>query len=229
MGVSSSRVWLSRGWWVLAGICAVYAGFAVALAGVEIASWVDPTIEGRMRALPRLFVVHALAGAVALGAGPMQFHAGLRGRSPALHRVVGRAYVYGVWVSSATAAALAPSFDVPAAARVNFVTLAVLWFTTTSVGLWRILHRRIREHREWMLRSFALSLFFVTGPFWMELSRTFPDAEGVAYPLAVLLGWALNLAGAEAWIRKARRRPTPLRGSAGTGAVTKAPGFSSAS
>lgn len=194
-------------WWALMATCVVYGGFALAMAGIEMASWVDPEIESKLRALPRLFVVHALTGAVALVAGPLQFHRGLRRKSPALHGVTGRAYVYGVWMSSVTAAGLAPFFDVPAAAKVGFGTLAVFWFTTTTIGLRRAIARRIHEHEEWMLRSFALSLFFVTGSLWMEVSRALPYPEDVTYPMAVFLGWLLNLAIAEVWIRAARGAP----------------------
>lgn len=147
-------------------------------------------------------MVHALSGAVALLAGPL--HRGLRRKSLSLHRTAGRAYACGVWISSLTAAVFAPFFQVPAAARIGFGSLAVLWFATTTVGLQRAIAHRISEHREWMLRSFALSLFFVTGSLWMEVSRALPYAEEVTYPLAVFLGWVLNLAIAEAWIRAAR-------------------------
>jgi uncharacterized membrane protein len=187
-------------------VCLLYAGFAVTMAVVEIASEFDPTIESKFRELPKLFVLHALTGAIVLSVGPVQFHPGIRVRQTALHRVTGRAYVYGVWVSSGTAAILAPFFDVPYAARLFFLILAVLWFGTTTIGLRRALAGNMSAHREWMIRSFALSLFFITGSFWMEISGSLPWPKDITYPLAVLLGWALNLAAAEWWIRRTGNR-----------------------
>ena len=192
-------------------ICLVYSGFGFAMAGIEVASWFDPAIGSRLRALPKIFVAHALAGAVALLVGPLQFHGGLRRASLRIHRLIGRAYVYGVGISSVTAAYLVPAFDIPMAAKIAFGSLAVFWFATTTLGLQRAISGQTTEHQEWMLRSFSLSLFFVTGSLWMEISRSLPFAEGVTYPIAVLLGWALNLAIVEVWLRwrsgRRARRP----------------------
>jgi uncharacterized membrane protein len=185
----------------------VYSGFGFAMAGIEVASWFGPAIESRLRALPKIFVAHALAGAAALLVGPLQFHGGLRRASLQIHRLIGRAYVYGVGISSVTAAYLVPAFDIPMAAKIAFGSLAVLWFATTALGLQRAVNRQIIEHKEWMLRSFALSLFFVTGSLWMGVSRSLSYAEDVTYPMAVFLGWTLNLALAEVWIRSARDTP----------------------
>ena len=195
-------IW-SAAWWALMLICVVYAAFGFAMAGIEVASWVDPTIHSKLRALPRLFVVHALSGAVALLVGPLQFHRGLRRRAVGVHRFTGRVYVYGVWVSSVTAASLTPAFDVPLAARIAFGCVAVLWFATTAMGLKRAVEGQLTEHHTWMVRSFALTLFFVTGSLWMEVSRSIPYAQDATYPVAVFLGWSLNLAIAEVWMRSA--------------------------
>ncbi len=200
-----SAHWIRRaGWWTLMLTCVVYAGFGFAMAGIEVGSWIDPAIDGKLRTLPRLFVVHALSGAVALLVGPLQFNRGLRRKSLRLHQATGQAYVCGVWISSVTAARLIPAFDVSLLAKIAFGSLAVLWFVTTTLGVRRAVDRRIIEHQEWMLRSFALSLFFVTGSLWMEVSRSLHYAEDLTYPIAVFLGWALNLGIAEVWLRSKR-------------------------
>lgn len=201
----STGSWLRRiGWWTLMATCLVYATFGLTMAGLEIASWIFPGVDSKLRTLPTIFVVHAVSGSVALMSGPLQFHRSLRDRSLRVHRITGRAYVAAVWISSVTAACLTLVFDVPVAARIAFGSLAVLWFTTTTLGLHRVMNQRIAEHREWMLRSFALSLFFVTGSLWMEVSRSLSWAQAVTYPIAVFLGWTLNLVIAEIWIRSPR-------------------------
>ncbi len=174
--------------------------------------WIDPTIESKLRALPKVFVAHALSGAAALLVGPLQFHRGLRRRALRLHRVTGRVYVYGVWVSSVTAACLTPVFDIPFAAKTAFGSVAVLWFATTALGLQRAIIGKVTEHHAWMVRSFALSLFFVTGSLWMEVSRSLSYAEDLTYPIAIFLGWALNLVIAEVWLRSTRRAEAELPG-----------------
>ena len=122
-------------WWGLMLTCLVYAAFGFTMAAIEIGSWIDPTIESKLRALPKVFVVHALSGAAALLVGPLQFHRGLRSSAFRLHRVTGRVYVYGVWISSVTAACLTPVFDITFTAKIAFGSVAVLWFVTTALGL----------------------------------------------------------------------------------------------
>lgn len=64
--------------------------------------------------------------------------------------------------------------DVPAQVRgqranrfVDPVGLKILWFSTTTIALLHIRRRKIKAHREWMIRSFSLSLFFVTFSLWV--------------------------------------------------------------
>jgi hypothetical protein len=95
-------------------------------------------------------------------------------------------------------------FDVDIAAKIAFGTLAILWFSTRTIAYLRIRHLRVREHREWMLRSFALSLFFVTFSFWTPGLASTNLPQSVAYPLGVFLSWFLNLVIAELWLRRTR-------------------------
>ena len=96
-------------------------------------------------------------------------------------------------------------FGVNAAAKVVFVGVATLWFATTTIGMLRARARRFAEKHEWMVRSYSLSMFFVTFSLWVPaLARTsLPPAA--AYPLALFLSGVLNLAAAEFWIRRKHR------------------------
>jgi hypothetical protein len=55
-----------------------------------------------------------------------------------------------------------------------------------------------------MIRSFSLSLFFVSFSFWVPGLTGTSLPEAISYPLAVFLSWSLNLLVAEAWIRHTR-------------------------
>jgi hypothetical protein len=55
-----------------------------------------------------------------------------------------------------------------------------------------------------MIRSFALAAFFVTFSGWDPITAALPLKPATAFALAVLLGWSLNLAAAEVWIRVTR-------------------------
>ena len=56
-----------------------------------------------------------------------------------------------------------------------------------------------------MIRSFALSLFFVTFSLWVPGVASANGRYEATYALGVWLTWAVNLLVAEAWIRFAGR------------------------
>ena len=80
-----------------------------------------------------------------------------------------------------------------------------------ATGYVRIRQGRIAQHREWMIRTFAIGLgistFRVIIPFLMmpPLGATFPEARNTV----VWLGFAVNIVVAEAWINVTRLHPQP--------------------
>ena len=91
-------------------------------------------------------------------------------------------------------------FPVEIAARVAFAATGILWFMTTTIAFDHARGRRKAAHRRWMIRSFALSLFFVIFEFWVMAFKSTGLAHEIAYPLGVFMGWFVNLIVAEAWI-----------------------------
>jgi uncharacterized membrane protein len=166
-------------------------------------------VDAPHRAAPIIFVLHALSGSLALIRGPLQFNHRILNKKRNLHRVIGRIYVGAIWISSFGGLWSAIFFDVNLAAKVAFGVLAILWFSTTTMALLRIRGGKIAEHREWMLRSFSLSLFFVTFSFRVPGLASTNLPEAIGYPLAVLLSWSLNLLVGELWIRRMASRTRP--------------------
>ena len=103
---------------------------------------------------------HAFAGAVALLLAPFQFSARLRKRSLRLHRVLGRLYVAGVAVAAPTAVPVAIILGPP-----SLVMAAAIqsggWLVTTAVALYCVRKGDIRQHQEWMIRSYPFAMVFV--------------------------------------------------------------------
>jgi uncharacterized membrane protein len=192
------------GLWLFFLVCVFYGIYALALGVTELLHLLGIVDDARTRAAPLLFVIHAFSGSVVLISGPLQFNRLLRYKRRDLHRVLGRAYVWAIWMASVGGLWSAIFFDVDIAAKIAFGTLAILWFSTTTIAYLRIRHLRVREHREWMLRSFALSLFFVTFSFWTPGLASTNLPQSVAYPLGVFLSWFLNLVIAELWLRRTR-------------------------
>jgi uncharacterized membrane protein len=102
---------------------------------------------------------HGIAGACALFLGPLQFSDRLRRRYTKLHRVVGRVYVAGVFIAAPLGIYIQYSQERLGATR-SFTMVAVthgtLWMLTTGVALAFILKQKVQQHRQWMVRSFAV-------------------------------------------------------------------------
>ena len=201
------------GWWGLFIVCLTFGAFALWMGGLEVLYLAGFEETAKERAVPAAFIIHALAGGVALIAGPLQFNQRLRKGSRRLHRFIGRVYVGAVWLASIAGFWSALFFAVDIPARVLFGIVAILWFTATTLAFSHIRRGRVALHREWMIRSFALSLFFVAFQPWVTGLESTGLANAVAYPLGVFLSWSVNLIVAEVWIRRSRtpseRRPEP--------------------
>jgi uncharacterized membrane protein len=107
-----------------------------------------------------MLLPHAVAGALALLLAPFQFSARLRRRSLRLHRILGRLYVAGVVVSAPLAVPVAIILGPP-----SLVMAATIqsggWLLTTAVALYCVRKGDIRQHQEWMTRSYPFAMVFV--------------------------------------------------------------------
>jgi uncharacterized membrane protein len=191
-------------WWALFLVSAVFGAYALAMGGLELLAQLGLVQDAPARAVPLAFMVHALTGGIALLTGPLQFNRRLRARWQPLHRALGRVYVTSIWIASLTGLWSAIFFAEDIAAQIVFGLVAALWFAATTQAFLRARVQDFTAHCEWMIRSFALSLFFVTFPFWVEGLAATSLPEAVGYPLGVFLGWSLNLLVAELWIRRSR-------------------------
>jgi uncharacterized membrane protein len=107
-----------------------------------------------------LMLPHGVAGALALLLAPFQFSTRLRRRSPRAHRYLGRLYVAGVVIAAPVAVPIAVILGPPA--LVPAATIQTCgWLLTTAVGMYCIRAGNIRQHEEWMTRSYPFAMVFV--------------------------------------------------------------------
>jgi uncharacterized membrane protein len=107
---------------------------------------------------------HGLAGACALILGPMQFSDRLRQRYARFHRVVGRIYVAGVFIAAPLGTYIQyfqERMGSPRSFSFAAATDAALWMATTAIALMFILRGKVQQHRQWMVRSFAVAIVFL--------------------------------------------------------------------
>ena len=190
--------------WSGVAVGAFYGAFGVYTAILQILSLAGVADVPGGRAAPPLFVLHALTGSIALIAAAVQLRVAsqLLSRRPRVHRAIGRTYVLLTWLTSACGLVIAAFFDVGWAGKVVFAAWAISWSAATAIALQRVRAHRFSEHREWMLRSFALALVFMT----FDISRSAFASLGLprtaVYPLGLLLSAAASLTVVELWIHR---------------------------
>ncbi|HWM59981.1 MAG TPA: DUF2306 domain-containing protein [Pseudonocardia sp.] len=165
-----------------------------------------------------LLVTHIVFGSVALLAGCLQVWPWLRRHHPAVHRLSGRVYVFGgVLPAGVAVLGVAPFSSTGFVSQVGNTLLALLWVPVTIAGYRAARQRRFVEHREWMIRSFALTTSIVVNRLWLVallifLSPRTGSAFGgdeaamvdAAAAASVWLSWVVNLLVAEWWLHRGR-------------------------
>ena len=157
---------------------------------------------------PYLTLVHLVAGFLFMTLGPLQFVAAIRNRWLRFHRWCGRIFIVASLVGVFSAFVFVPVLPIfgTFTSRVAASFGGGLFLICLVKGYVHILRREIPQHREWMIRAFAIGLgistFRVLIPLLMmpPLRATFPEA----WDTVTWLGFTLNAVIAEAWINVTR-------------------------
>ena len=167
-----------------------------------------------------LLVTHIFLGSIVLLAACLQVWPWLRQTHPRFHRWTGRTYVAALIPAAICAITIAPMTGRGLNAAVANATLGVLWLLCTVQGFRAARARRFDEHREWMLRSFALSFSIVANRAWLVICLVafvpglLTGAEVDEALLQQAIGvsswasWVANLLIVEWWLH---RRPRNAR------------------
>jgi uncharacterized membrane protein len=167
--------------------------------------------NARFVAAPLPVVLHVLSAVMFCVIGAFQFSAGLRRHRPGLHRAGGRVMVpcglvaalSGLWMTQFYPAA---EFDGPSIYALRLLAGSAMALFL-CLGVAAVLRRDIAGHRAWMTRGYALGIGAGTQVFTHLPWFLFPGIHGeLARTLFMGTGWAINLAAAEWWIARERRR-----------------------
>jgi uncharacterized membrane protein len=153
------RHWTKTALWMLLGAATV----SVMLYS-EVRIFRQVQERAYLSTIPFLIVPHIAGGILALLSGPLQFSSRLRRRYPRFHRILGRVYVVSVFVAAPLAIALARHRHDPRAIYFVVATFvqATTWIITTLAAFLTARNGHIPQHREWMVRSYAMTFTFVS-------------------------------------------------------------------
>lgn len=122
-----------------------------------------PEALGKYRPVKWLLWLHIVFGAVTLLAGPFLLWDRFRTRFLKAHRRLGLAYVVSVAVSGGCAVALSATtaYAVNRPYAISLHVWVMVWLVSTGFAFVAIRRRNLRQHREWMVRSYLVTFAFV--------------------------------------------------------------------
>ena len=141
-------------------------------------------------------LTHIAGSGLALLVGPFQFWSGLRRRSMRAHRWSGRLYVVGVLIGGSAAFYLASHAGQGPAFGISLGALGVAWWTTTGMAYVAIRLGQVRQHKDWVLRSYVVTFTFVTTRTLAELG-ILPSLGRDPFATLVWLCWSMSLLATE--------------------------------
>lgn len=154
------------------------------------------------------FYVHVFSAVGALLAGFTQFSSRFLREHRSWHRLFGRIYAYDILlINFPTGMVLALCANGLLPGRIAFVLLDCLWFVFTLIAVTAARSRQFARHREFMIRSYALTLSAITLRTWkIILTHSFYIDPVHLYMIEAWIGFVPNLLLAEWWIRNRIRR-----------------------
>jgi uncharacterized membrane protein len=157
------------------------------------------------------FFIHVYASMWTLAAGFTQFSSAILRRWPSTHRLLGYIYVIDVLLITGPAS-LVMSFyaNGGVVSKIAFILLAIGWIYCTAQALVEARKGNIRSHREFMIRSYALTLSAVTLRAWKyTITNTVELPPMDVYRIVAWLGWIPNILVAEYLISRSRAKKNP--------------------
>jgi uncharacterized membrane protein len=154
------------------------------------------------------FSLHALGGAIALLAGPLQFVPPFRERNWSRHRLLGWIYCCAVLLGWCASLWIAPHSQTGWIASAGFLTLGAAWIVATGLAVRFILRGDVIRHRRWMIRSYALTAAAITLRMYLPLIFVFHWPFSIGYPAIAWLCWIPNAVVVEVYLDFV---PTPSR------------------
>ena len=168
-----------------------------------------PEFNDRYYQHPLVTLIHMGTGILFILFAPLQFSTKFRAKHLKWHRWIGRVLMTAGLVAGVTgilAGVWLPAFG-------GFGTLLGAWFFGIAIlvcflrSFWCARQRMIQQHREWIIRAFAIGLgvgsqrilIFIFMPFG------FAPFDEIFGP-TLWLGTALNLVIAETWINLSRKK-----------------------
>jgi uncharacterized membrane protein len=168
-----------------------------------------------------LTLTHILPAMLFMILGPLQFVKGIRARHPAVHRWSGRIFLLASAIIGVTG--LVMSFGKTIGGmdeKAATILFGTFFLVALAKALWHALHRQFAQHREWMIRGYAVGLAVaairpIMGTFFAAaVIRGLTPHPSQFFGTAFWIGFVAQTIAAEFWIHYTRPSATGLESSA---------------
>lgn len=149
------------------------------------------------------FYFHISGGMLAIITGPLQFVKAFRKRFMKAHRIIGKVYIAAIlFLAGPTGLFMAFYAEGGTISIIGFLIMSLLWLTTTFLAYEVIRKGNFQAHRDWMVRSFALSLAAVSLRTLVPIFTYYLDFDTeTVITWSAWFSWLPNLIIAELLIR----------------------------
>lgn len=129
--------------------------------------------------------VHVVFACVAMAAGLLNFSSRIFEKSRKFHRINGYVYLLSVLVVVITSGYMAPYATGGKISSIGFNALNMIWLIITIIALIQIKKKRILQHRNGMIRSYA---FCFTNMFIHLITTLFHQGFDLSYVTSYTIG-----------------------------------------
>jgi uncharacterized membrane protein len=158
-----------------------------------------------------LTLTHIVPGMLFMILGPLQFVRKLRTKYPKFHRWSGRVFLCASGIVGITGLTMAFGKTIGGLDEKAAITLFGTFFLVAlAKALWHAMHQEFFQHREWMIRGYAIGLAVATirpimGTFFaMAVLRGHAPEPKEFFGTAFWIGFTLQMIAAEIWINYTR-------------------------
>src|SRR6267154_29875 len=170
-------------------------------------------LDGAFADRRTLTLMHIVPAMLFMILGPLQFVRRLRARHPRIHRWSGRIFLTASALVGVTGLTLAFGKTIGGVDEKAAITLFGSFFLIAlAKALWHALRREFAQHREWMIRGYAIGLAVATvrpimGTFFAAaVLRGHRPVPHEFFGTAFCIGFTLQTIAAEIWINYTRTR-----------------------
>ena len=157
------------------------------------------------------FFTHVYTSIFVLILGMFQFSDYVRKKYTAIHRNLGKAYIFLILFFAAPSGLVMGYYGNGGMySQISFCLLAILWFCFTLMAFVKIRKKKYEKHRNYMILSYSLTLSAISlRLFKWIIVHTVELPPMDTYKIVVWLGWLTNLSIAMMIIKiKSRTRNT---------------------